>query len=677
MKHCNLTRKLAQEETNIEDEKINAIKAVLTKNGSIQSTDKEIEILLSDKNANTLKDNLGLLWDSQARLQEKLSQFSDNATTKQQRYITDINSISAELKKNLYASMNIIEDQKKKLIVVHELLRKRLKFAEGTNTFKDVSFKLALEELLEEKTPMKPLNHVAIDEKDDDTDYHSFVEDPKTLHRIQSSFFLKNDHEFKDGTYDVELGDNVLDPIKKLSDEGDLSNDNSEQIRDEKSKDQAVITRKQSDQVQNFKRKTSQTVHKVTSVSFSLDKVKFQSIRNLITTNPAFTKYEIPDGPAKRDKMPVFRDPNISINVWEILKQNLGKDLSKITMPVYLNEPQSMVQKVVEYLHYSDCFRKANNCDDTYLRLAYILAGYFMNHAHTINRLKKPFNSLLHETYEYIDGDLHTIVEQVSHHPPVCAFHCECSDFIFEGFFHMAIKFSYKGFEASPHGDLILTLKKTKEVFNIIRPLSTLHNYIVGKMYLWHSGDLIVRNEVTGDKAIMYFKPKGWTSKNDYEAEGKIVDGKGQTHYHLYGKWDSFTSAIDIKTQEEIKLITKIPDIPDYEQQYYYSRFVVNLNYLTKEMAIKLPMTDSRFRSDQRAYEYGDLTLAADEKHRLEETQRLRRRENEKNKVEHKPLWFDIVIEDSKITRTKYKGGYWEARESGNWPTTMVNIIGS
>lgn len=36
-------------------------------------------------------------------------------------------------------------------------------------------------------------------------------------------------------------------------------------------------------------------------------------------------------------------------------------------------------------------------------------------------------------------------------------------------------------------------------------------------------------------------------------------------------------------------------------------------------MALKLPKTDCRFRTDIRAYEYGDLELAAKEKHRLEE----------------------------------------------------------
>ena len=38
-----------------------------------------------------------------------------------------------------------------------------------------------------------------------------------------------------------------------------------------------------------------------------------------------------------------------------------------------------------------------------------------------INRTTKPFNPLLGETWEYDDGDLKIITEQVSHHPPISA----------------------------------------------------------------------------------------------------------------------------------------------------------------------------------------------------------------------------------------------------------------
>lgn len=41
-----------------------------------------------------------------------------------------------------------------------------------------------------------------------------------------------------------------------------------------------------------------------------------------------------------------------------------------------------------------------------------------------MGRTKKPFNPLLHETYELIHPKFKFIAEQVSHHPPISAAYC-------------------------------------------------------------------------------------------------------------------------------------------------------------------------------------------------------------------------------------------------------------
>ena len=50
--------------------------------------------------------------------------------------------------------------------------------------------------------------------------------------------------------------------------------------------------------------------------------------------------------------LPVLRDPNDRPSVWAILSSVIGKDATKFSMPVFLNEPISMVQKVVEIMEY-------------------------------------------------------------------------------------------------------------------------------------------------------------------------------------------------------------------------------------------------------------------------------------------------------------------------------------
>jgi len=58
------------------------------------------------------------------------------------------------------------------------------------------------------------------------------------------------------------------------------------------------------------------------------------------------------------------------------------------------------------------------------------------------NRLKKPFNPILHETYEYITQGYRFFAEQVSHHPPITAFHIEGQGF--ELFSHSGVVQAFK-----------------------------------------------------------------------------------------------------------------------------------------------------------------------------------------------------------------------------------------
>ena len=114
----------------------------------------------------------------------------------------------------------------------------------------------------------------------------------------------------------------------------------------------------------------------------------------------------------------------------QILKENFGKDLTKITMPVWLNEPLTITQKTIEVLKYWRCLRKANQTEDPYMKLGLIASNFFLIHSFVINRNKKPFNSLLGETCDFQDEDLRVVSEQVSHHPPIAAYHAESDDFI-------------------------------------------------------------------------------------------------------------------------------------------------------------------------------------------------------------------------------------------------------
>ena len=109
------------------------------------------------------------------------------------------------------------------------------------------------------------------------------------------------------------------------------------------------------------------------------------------------------------------------ISIWSILKQFIGKELSKIAMPAALCEPLSFLQRITENVYYSDLLNKAadlNVSPDPCKRLEYIAAFAVSSISNNIDRLSKPFNPLLGETYELTREDLgfRIISEQVSHH---------------------------------------------------------------------------------------------------------------------------------------------------------------------------------------------------------------------------------------------------------------------
>ena len=61
----------------------------------------------------------------------------------------------------------------------------------------------------------------------------------------------------------------------------------------------------------------------------------------------------------RRRELPVPITEMEGVNLWNLLCKNIGKDLSKISMPVTLNEPLSTLQRLCEELEYSDLVDKA------------------------------------------------------------------------------------------------------------------------------------------------------------------------------------------------------------------------------------------------------------------------------------------------------------------------------
>ena len=55
----------------------------------------------------------------------------------------------------------------------------------------------------------------------------------------------------------------------------------------------------------------------------------------------------------RRTKLPDPAEKEKAVSLWSMIKDNVGKDLTRVCLPVYFNEPISSLQKCFEDLEYS------------------------------------------------------------------------------------------------------------------------------------------------------------------------------------------------------------------------------------------------------------------------------------------------------------------------------------
>ncbi|CAG0899435.1 unnamed protein product [Cyprideis torosa] len=238
-----------------------------------------------------------------------------------------------------------------------------------------------------------------------------------------------------------------------------------------------------------------------------------------------------------RDRLPEKQQKG-EFSIWSVLKSCIGKDLTKITMPVIFNEPVGFLQRIAESMEYCDLLTKAAHMDDVVDRMEHIAAFIVASLSCNFDRLNKPFNPILGETFELKQDGFRFVCEQVSHHPPISAFQAETDDWVFRGSICPKLKFWGRYVEVHPVGVKTLTLKKWKETYTWKNVSCSVHNVIIGKMWMEISGTLEIRNHSTGHCVQLTFRPAGWSSREIHCVDGFILDPSKQRVRYLYGRWN-------------------------------------------------------------------------------------------------------------------------------------------
>jgi len=402
--------------------------------------------------------------------------------------------------------------------------------------------------------------------------------------------------------------------------------------------------------------------------------------------------------------------PDYSLSLWSIMKNCIGRDLSKIPMPVNFNEPLSMLQRLGEDCEYCDLLHKAADIKNSLEQMAYVVAFSISGYASTIRRIGKPFNPLLGETFELDRRDdmgIRMLCEQVGHHPPCAAFYLESKDcgpnsgWSYWTDITVSSKFRGKYLNVTPLGTMHLKFHASGNHYTWKKVTTTVHNIIVGKLWVDQSGECEVVNHTTGDKCKHKYHQYSYFSRDVVrKVTGTIEDKHGVAQYVISGTWDKFMEFTKNKSHNETSKKQKgpkriwvvTPSPPNSEKMYFFSTLAMSLNEPDDSVA----PTDSRNRPDQRLMEEGNWDAANEVKVQLEQAQRSRRAarkaalssvsssESIKKNVSvlnegWTPVWFKKATCDiTGESYYKFNNEYWNAKEKKDWSKcTEIFVYGS
>ncbi|XP_012869713.1 PREDICTED: oxysterol-binding protein 2 [Dipodomys ordii] len=301
--------------------------------------------------------------------------------------------------------------------------------------------------------------------------------------------------------------------------------------------------------------------------------------------------------------------PNYSLNLWSIMKNCIGRELSRIPMPVNFNEPLSMLQRLTEDLEYHHLLDKAVHCTSSVEQMCLVAAFSVSSYSTTVHRIAKPFNPMLGETFELDrleDMGLRSLCEQVSHHPPSAAHYV----FSKNGWslwqeITIASKFRGKYISIMPLGAIHLEFQESGNHYVWRKSTSTVHNIIVGKLWI----DQLRRENAEN----MYYFSELALTLNEQEEGVAPTDSRLRPDQRLMekGRWDEANTE-------------------------------------------KQRLEEKQRLSRRRRMESCASGCAAEEA--------------EKESDNYMPLWFEKRLDPlTGETACVYKGGYWEAKERQDW----------
>ena len=94
------------------------------------------------------------------------------------------------------------------------------------------------------------------------------------------------------------------------------------------------------------------------------------------------------------------------------------------------------------------------------------------------------------------------------------ASYCEAKDWICWSEFAMSSKFRGKYLQVNPLDISHLEFPKLGYHYTWRKVITSIHNIIVGRLWVDHHGDMVIINNTTGDRCILKFIPYSYFSRD-------------------------------------------------------------------------------------------------------------------------------------------------------------------
>ncbi|KAF3985583.1 hypothetical protein FT663_05238 [Candidozyma haemuli var. vulneris] len=330
---------------------------------------------------------------------------------------------------------------------------------------------------------------------------------------------------------------------------------------------------------------------------------------------------------------------NQSILMGIISQLRPGCDLTRITLPTFILERRSMLERITNAFHTPQILFEANSTSNDVERFLLIVKWYLSGWHIAPKAVKKPLNPVLGEVFSCFWDDLpdqstgYYVAEQTCHHPPESSYFYMVPEkkIRADGVVIPRSKFLGNSSAAMMEGVARLTLgEHDDEVYTMNQPNVYCRGILFGKLKMELGDHMVIRCEKLGLEADIEFKTKGFIS-GDYDViEGTVKDLKSsKTLYTITGKWNGSMEIQEGKGAKELFLDTK-------QTQTYPLQ--------VKPMDEQLPHESRKlWDSTIKALGENDHRTATDEKFKIEEEQRVKARERAETGEQFEPKIFRKV----------------------------------